>query len=245
MTDCVRIAMWSGPRNLSTAMMRSFGSRADAHVTDEPFYGAYLNHTGDPQPMMDEVIASMDCDWHGVARSMTGPNPADTPIWYQKHMAHHMVGPVAHDDLPGLRHAFLIRDPARVVASYAAKRVAVRPDHLGTDKQVEFFDREADRLGHAPPVIDSADILRDPPAMLQKLCAALGIAWDPAMLHWPAGLHPTDGIWGAHWYDAVTSSTGFGAADKPQPALTRDEQVVAEACRSDYDHLAQHKIPLS
>jgi hypothetical protein len=118
----------------------------------------------------------------------------------------------------------------------------VRPDHLGTAKQVEFFDREADRLGHAPPVIDSADILRDPPAMLQKLCAPLGIAWDPAMLHWEAGLHPTDGIWGSHWYDAVVSSTGFGVPDKPVPDLTGDEQAIADACRPDYDYLARHKI---
>lgn len=242
MTDCIRIAMWSGPRNLSTAMMRSFGSRADTHVSDEPFYGAYLRETGDPQPMMDQVMASMDCDWHGVARSMAGPNPAGTPIWYQKHMAHHMVGPIAHHDLPGLRHAFLIRDPARVVASYAAKRVMVRPDHLGTDKQVEFFDREADRLSRPPPVIDSADILRDPPAMLQKLCTALGIGWEPAMLEWKAGIHGTDGIWASHWYDAVVSSTGFGAPDRPQPELTAEEQVVAEACRPGYDYLAQHKI---
>jgi hypothetical protein len=245
MSDCVRIAMWSGPRNLSTAMMRSFGSRADSFVTDEPFYGAYLKQTGEPQPMADQVMASMDCDWHGVARTMTGACPTSAPIWYQKHMAHHMVGPIAHDDLQGLRHAFLIRDPARVVASYAAKRVTVRPDHLGTAEQVQFFDREADRLGRAPPVIDSADILRDPPAMLQKLCSALGIAWDPAMLHWEAGLHPTDGVWGSHWYDAVVSSTGFGAPDKSQPILSGEQRAVAEACRADYDHLAQHKIPLS
>ena len=245
MSDCVRIAMWSGPRNLSTAMMRSFGSRADSFVSDEPFYGAYLKQTGEPQPMADQVMASMDCDWHGVARTMTGDCPTGAPIWYQKHMAHHMVGPIAYDDLQGLRHAFLIRDPAPVVASYAAKRVTVRPDHLGTAEQVRFFDREADRLGRAPPVIDSADILRDPPAMLQKLCSALGIAWDPAMLHWEAGLHLTDGVWGSHWYDAVVSSTGFGAPDKPQPILSCEQQTVADACRADYDHLAQHKIPLS
>ena len=145
----VRIAMWSGPRNLSTAMMRSFGSRSDTFVSDEPFYGAYLKATGDPQPMADEVMASMDCDWQSVARTMTGPCPTGADVWYQKHMAHHMVGPIAHDDLPGLRHAFLIRDPERVIASYAAKRVAVRPDHLGCERQVEYFEREADRLGYA------------------------------------------------------------------------------------------------
>ncbi|MBU7587887.1 MAG: HAD family hydrolase [Sphingopyxis terrae] len=242
MTDCIRIAMWSGPRNLSTAMMRSFGSRADSFVTDEPFYGAYLRQTGDPQPMMEQVMASMDCDWRSVAHTLSGPNPAATPIWYQKHMAHHMVGPIAHHDLPGLRHAFLIRDPARVVASYAAKRVMVRPDHLGTARQVEFFDREADRLGHAPPVIDSADILRDPAAMLQKLCAALGIGWDAAMLRWQPGIQATDGIWASHWYDAVAASTGFGAPDKPAAALSPEAQAVADACRADYAYLAQHKI---
>lgn len=245
MSECIRIAMWSGPRNLSTAMMRSFGSRSDCFVTDEPFYGAYLKQTGDPQPMMEEVIASMDCDWHGVAKSMSGPCPTAAPVWYQKHMAHHMVGPIAYDDLPGLRHAFLIRDPARVVASYAAKREAVLPEHLGTAKQVEFFDREADRLGHAPPVIDSADILRNPPAMLEKLCAALGIVWDPAMLQWQLGIHDTDGIWASHWYDAVAASTGFGAAEKPQPELTDETRAVADACRPDYDYLARHKIAAS
>ena len=119
--------MWSGPRNLSTALMRSFSSRADTVVSDEPFYGAYLKATGDPQPMADEVIAAMDTDWHSVARSITAAEPDGAPVSYQKHMAHHMVGPIGHDELPGLIHAFLIRDPARVVASYAAKRIAIRP----------------------------------------------------------------------------------------------------------------------
>ncbi len=234
--------MWSGPRNLSTAMMRSFSSRADTVVSDEPFYGAYLKATGDPQPMADAVIASMDCDWNSVARTMTGPAPGDAPIWYQKHMAHHMVGPIAHDDLPGLRHAFLIRDPARVVASYAAKREAVRPDHLGTAKQVEYFEREADRLGHAPPVVDSADVLRDPAATLALLCDALGFAWDPAMLHWEPGIRPTDGIWASHWYDTVMSSSGFGPPDERPLSLTPDEARVADACRADYETLARHAL---
>ena len=238
----IRIAMWSGPRNLSTAMMRSFGSRADTFVSDEPFYGAYLKATGDPQPMADEVMASVDCDWLSVARTMTGPCPNGAPVWYQKHMAHHMVGPVAHDDLPGLRHAFLIRDPARVIASYAAKRVAVRPEHLGVERQVEYFEREADRLGHAPPVIDSADILRDPAAMLERLCSALGIGWDPAMLRWEPGIRETDGIWASHWYDAVASSTGFGQPDERPVVLVDEAKRVADACRPFYERLAAHKL---
>ncbi|NUT00893.1 MAG: HAD family hydrolase [Sphingomonas sp.] len=234
--------MWSGPRNLSTAMMRSFGSRADAFVSDEPFYGAYLKATGDPQPMANEIMESMDCDWHSVARTMTGACPAHRPIWYQKHMTHHMVGPIAHDDLPGLRHAFLIRDPARVVASYAAKRVAVRPEHLGCERQVEYFEREADRLGHAPPVMDSTDILRDPPEMLALLCKALGIAWDPAMLRWDMGIRETDGIWASHWYDAVAASTGFGPPDTKPVELDDEARRVAEACRPFYERLAEHRI---
>ena len=234
--------MWSGPRNLSTAMMRSFGSRADTYVSDEPFYGAYLKATGDPQVMADAVIAAMDCDWASVARTMTGPSPTGAPIWYQKHMAHHMVGEIAHDDLPGLRHAFLIRDPARVVASYAAKRVAIRPEHLGTARQIEYFDREADRLGHAPPVIDSADVLRDPAGTLQLLCAALGITWDPAMLRWERGLRDTDGLWATHWYDAVADSDCFGPPDDRPIALGPDEQAVANACRPDYDYLSRFAL---
>ena len=237
----IRIAMWSGPRNLSTAMMRSFDSRSDTFVSDEPFYGAYLKATGDPQPMADEVIASMDCDWASVAQTMTGPCPNGAPVWYQKHMAHHMVGPVAHD-LPGLRHAFLIRDPARVVASYAAKRLAVRPEHLGVERQVEYFEREADRLGQAPPVIDSADILRDPAAMLEQLCSALGIGWDPAMLRWESGIRETDGIWASHWYDAVASSTGFGEPDERPVMLDDEAKRVADACRPFYERLAEHKL---
>ena len=240
----IRIAMWSGPRNLSTAMMRSFGSRPDTFVSDEPFYGAYLKETGDPQPMADEVMASMDCDWLGVARTMSGPCPTGAPIWYQKHMAHHMVGPISHDDLPGLRHAFLIRDPKRVVASYAAKRVAVRPEHLGVERQVEFFEREADRLGHAPPVIDSADILHDPAAMLERLCNALAIPWDAAMLRWERGIRETDGIWASHWYDAVAASTGFGPAETGPVELGDDAQRVADQCRPYYERLADHRIRL-
>lgn len=238
----VRIAMWSGPRNLSTAMMRSFGARADTFVSDEPFYGAYLKLTGDPQPMAAEVIADMDCDWASVACTMSGPVPHDRPIWYQKHMAHHMEGPLGIEALPDHVHAFLIRDPRRVVASYAAKRTQVRPEHLGLFRQRDYFDRVADRLGKAPPVVDSADILKDPPGVLAKLCAALGISWDPAMLSWAPGRRDTDGIWASHWYNAVEASTGFGPAEGPLPDLDAEAKAVADACAADYAYLAGYAL---
>ena len=238
----IHIAMWSGPRNLSTAMMRSFGSRSDTFVSDEPFYGAYLKQTGDPQPMAEQVVADMDCDWQSVASAMRNPAPDGSKIWYQKHMSHHMEGPVSITDFPDHRHAFLIRDPRRVAASYAAKRTAIRPDHLGTARQRAYFERVADRLGTAPPVIDSADILADPAGVLSRLCLALGIEWDPEMLRWNAGPHPQDGIWGSHWYDAVNASTGFGNPPGELPDLAPEFAEVAEACREDYVALARYRL---
>ena len=236
----LRIAMWSGPRNLSTAMMRSFGARADTVVSDEPFYGAYLKASGADQPMKDTVMASMDCDWQRVAAALSGP--ATAPIWYQKHMAHHMIGPVDFADLRGFTHAFLIRDPARVIASYAAKRVTVTPDDLGYARQRDWFNREADRRGSAPPVVDSADVLRDPATTLTMLCSALGIAFDRAMLHWPAGGRATDGIWASHWYGRVLDSTGFEAADSALPTLDTAACRVRDACQPHYDALAAHRL---
>lgn len=245
MSDCLRIAMWSGPRNLSTAMMRCFGSRSDTAVSDEPFYGAYLKATGDPQPMAQEVIAEMDCDWQSVAEAMRGPSPAGKPIWYQKHMPHHMEGPISIADFPDMQHAFLIRDPIRVAASYANKRSKINADHLGIVRQRQYFEMIADKTGAAPPVIDSHDILTSPETMLRKLCAAIGIAWDPAMLSWAKGPHPDDGIWGSHWYDKVNASTGFGNPPGELPQLSDEYHKVAEECREDYDFLAKHAICLN
>ncbi|HET9335172.1 MAG TPA: HAD family hydrolase [Sphingomicrobium sp.] len=239
----VRIAMWSGPRNISTAMMRSFSSRADCFVSDEPFYGAFLKESGADHPMRDEVIASMETDWQKIADNLGGDPPDGSPIWYQKQMAHHMAGPIAPDDLQGLTHAFLIRDPRLMAASYAKKREAVTAADLGLRVQREFFDRECDRLGHAPPVVDSAYVLAEPAGVLSQLCWALGIAWDLTMLSWPGGPHPQDGVWAAHWYGHVEASTGFEPAiyaDPPElePILQR----VADACMDDYDHLSRFAL---
>lgn len=238
----IRIAMWSGPRNLSTAMMRSFGSRADTFVTDEPFYGCFLKETGADHPMRDEIVAKMDCDWKNVMGSLGGDPPDGSPVWYQKHMWHHMRGPLCYEDFAGFVHAFLIREPERMIASYLRKReIAVFGD-FGLEEQVQFFDRETDRLGRAPPVIDANDVLVDGKGVLARLCNSLGIAWDPAMLTWAPGRRDTDGPWAPHWYGAVEKSTGFGPPESGPPGLSSEAQHLADRCRPYYERLAAHRI---
>lgn len=239
----VRIAMWSGPRNLSTAMMRSFGNRADTFVSDEPFYGAFLKTSGADHPMRDAVIAAMDCDWGSVMRTLAGPAPDGSPVWYQKHMWHHMTGPVGYDDFAGFTHAFLIRQPERMIASYLRKREAAAFEDFGLERQAEFFEREADRLGHAPPVIDANDVLEDPEGVLSVLCDRLGLGWDPAMLHWPPGRRETDGPWAPHWYAAVEASTGFGPPENGPVDLPDEACRLADHCRPYYERLAALRIP--
>ena len=242
MTSAVRIAMWSGPRNISTAMMRSFGARADCAVSDEPFYGAFLKDSGEQHPMAAESIADMDCDWDSVTATQSGPIPGGKSVWYQKHMPHHMVGPINITDFPGHQHAFLIRAPERVVASYRKKNELRRAEMLGFARLREYFDLESDRTGKSPPVVDSEDILRNPAGVLAALCDALGIPWDPAMLSWKKGSHPEDGVWGKHWYDKVNASTGFGSNPAPLPDLDGAYAEVAEQCREDYLALKRHAI---
>ncbi|MGB5484079.1 sulfotransferase [Parasphingorhabdus sp.] len=239
-----RIAMWSGPRNISTAMMRSFGGRSDCAVSDEPFYGAFLKTTGQRQPMADEVIASMDCDWQSVAETMRGPVPEGKAVWYQKHMPHHMVAGISIADFPDHRHAFLIRDPDRVVASYAAKRVEVTADDLGYARQIEYADRVAQMTGKAAIILDSADILRDPEAHLRALCIALDLHWDAGMLTWETGTRESDGVWASHWYGRVINTTGFGQPESTTPQLSDKEKGIADQCRDAYLKLLELRIKL-
>jgi hypothetical protein len=234
----MKIAMWSGPRNLSTAMMYSFGNRADCAVVDEPFYAAYLAATGLDHPMRAEILAAQPTDPAQVVRAISGSNPAGKPHFYQKHMTHHMIPGMPRDWMAGVVNVFLIRHPARVVASYAAKRENPVLEDLGFVQQVELFDH-AVRLGQDPVVVDSADIRRDPEGTLRALCAAIGLPWDPAMLRWPAGGHPDDGAWAPHWYGAVHRSTGFGAAEGPLPVLDGPAADLVRAAMPSYERLRE------
>ena len=236
----IRIAMWSGPRNVSTAMMRAFESRADTAVIDEPFYAVYLHLTGAIHPMRDAVLESQPTDWRAVAYTLLGPSPDGAPIFYQKHMTHHMLPEVGTDWMASCRNAFLIRRPDEIVASYREKRGEITLDDIGVVRQAELFDREADRLGRAPPVIDGADVTADPLATLRALCAALDIPFSEAMLSWKKGGRASDGVWAPAWYDRVEASTGFVTKPKKEvPALDGDARRVADAAFPYYDRLAR------
>lgn len=233
----MRIAMWSGPRNLSTAMMYSFAARGDCAVWDEPFYAAYLAATGIDHPMKDRVIAAGLTDPAKVARACTGSASDGKSVYYQKHMTVHMIPSFDVGFMDSLTNVFLIRHPARVVASYAKKRESPTLADIGFVRQAELFDRVADRLGHAPMVTDSANILANPKESLTKLCDALGLAFTDRMLHWPSGPKPYDGVWAPHWYNAVHRSTGFDSAEGPLPVLAGDYARLADQALAFYDRL--------
>ncbi|WP_102224066.1 sulfotransferase-like domain-containing protein [Acidimangrovimonas sediminis] len=237
----MRIAMWSGPRNLSTAMMYAFAQRADCAVWDEPFYAAYLKVTGIDHPMRDEILAAGETDPNDVAEACIGPIPQGKSLFYQKHMAQHMVAGMPLDWADRVTNVFLIRHPAYVVASYAKKREAPVEEDLGFVRLAELFDRLG---GDAPIVVDSADIRRAPVAMLQKLCTRLGIDYDPAMTRWPAGGNPADGVWSPHWYGAIHASTGFSKMEGDPPELTGDYARLVEEAMPHYLRMADAAMTL-
>ncbi|RXV70109.1 sulfotransferase family protein [Roseovarius sp. A46] len=232
----MHIAMWSGPRNLSTAMMYAFAARGDCAVVDEPFYAAYLAKTGLDHPMRDAILAAQPQDPTAVVERLLGPVPAQKPHFYQKHMAQHMIPGIPRDWVLDVVNVFLIRHPARVAASFSAKYDNPTLADIGFVQQVELYEQLVAE-GQSPVVIDSADIRRDPSTMLQRLCAAIGLDWTPAMLTWPRGGHPDDGVWAAHWYGAVHDSTGFAPAEGPPPALDGPRAALAEAAMPAYERL--------
>ncbi|PKP74921.1 MAG: sulfotransferase family protein [Alphaproteobacteria bacterium HGW-Alphaproteobacteria-6] len=238
----MRIAMWSGPRNLSTALMYAFAARPDCAVWDEPFYAAYLAATGIDHPMREAIIAADDTDPARVAAACAGPIPQGKALFYQKHMTLHMIAGFPRDWMRACRNVFLIRHPARVVASYARKREAPTLADIGFLQQAELFDEVAGWTGAAPLVIDSADIRSDPRAALTRLCAALAIPFSDAMLGWPAGPKPCDGTWAAHWYGAVHRSTGFEAAEGPLPDLPAGYARLSDAALPHYERLRGFRI---
>ena len=242
MTETLRVAMWSGPRNVSTALMRAFGSRADTIVCDEPLYAYYLEQTGLEHPMAAEIIARHESDWRAVARWLQGPLPAGKSIFYHKHMAHHLLPDVEREWLREFSHAFLIREPGAMLISLDAVIPNPTLADTGLPQQVELFEQVARLTGAVPPVVDSQDLLEDPPGVLAKLCARLGLAFDTGMLSWEPGLRETDGCWAETWYGNALASTGFGphrARTRPVPAKLA---ALERECAGLYEQLHEHRI---
>ncbi|HET9968463.1 MAG TPA: hypothetical protein VFQ68_09505 [Streptosporangiaceae bacterium] len=236
-----RIAMWSGPRTVSTALMRSWENRPDTVVVDEPLYAFYLDRTGLDHPGRDEVIASQPTDWRVVLAHLAGdPLARGAVIGYAKHMTHHLLPEVDRAAFAPFRHAHLIRDPRELLASYARVRAEPTLDDLGLRQQAEIFE------SFGGPVVDSRDLLADPPRVLAALCQALGVPFDPSMLAWPPGPRDSDGVWAPYWYDSVRSSTGFvpktpGRPPAAAPLPARLEPL-AERCQPYFDRLHRYRL---
>jgi Sulfotransferase domain len=239
--DVVRVAMWSGPRNISTAMMRAFENRPDTVVVDEPLYAAYLARTGIDHPARDAVIASQPTDLATAVERLSAPLPPGRSVHYAKHMAHHVsVGMDLRWTLR-FRNVLLIRDPGEVVASYVRARERCEPDDIGLPQQgwlLELWDEQ----GVEVPILDAGDFLREPEAHLRWLCNWLGIPFMARMLSWPPGPRPSDGFWAPHWYAGVWASTGFEARPPRATTLSVHDAAVAEACRPVYEALYARRV---
>ena len=232
----MKLAVWSGPRNISTAMMYAFGNHPDFAAWDEPFYAPYLACTGLDHPMAKTILATHETDPARVADTLSGPVPGGKKHWYLKHMPHHMLDGFPLDWAADCVNIHLIRHPARVIASYAEKRQEPTLDDIGFEAQVAIYNR------FPGPVIDSADIRQDPEAMLRKLCEIIGLDWNPAILSWPAGPKGFDGAWAPHWYNAVHQSTGFAAPEGPLPYLPKSLKSLSDLALPHYEKMAARKL---
>ncbi len=229
----VRIAVWSGPRNISTAMMRAWENRSDTRVVDEPFYAYYLKTTGLNHPGYENVINSQSTDWAKIAHQLSEA-PVKDAVFYQKHMTHHMLPEIDLGWCEKLNHCFLIRDPLLVVNSYEKKNQLVSADDIGVHRQFALYQQISSLTDKAVTVIDSKDVLQYPEKVLTHICSEFGLGFSSEMLNWPKGRRASDGVWAEHWYNAVELSTGFQAYVKPVIEVSEKGREIARQCQDNY-----------
>ena len=242
MTRPIRIAMWSGPRNISTAMMRAWGNRGDTVVIDEPFYAFYLKATGKKHPGAGEVIAAGEIDWRKVVAQLTDPIPNDKRIFFQKQMTHHLLPEVDRQWLDAVTNCFLIRDPRDVIASYIKQWENPALEDLGYVQQAEIFDFVRTRAKSLPPILDAKDVLENPEQMLRLLCKLVGVEFSESMLSWPPGLRETDGVWARYWYTEVARTTSFRPYRPMHGEVPERLREAYERCRECYQRLYEHRL---
>ncbi|MDC0587886.1 HAD family hydrolase [Gammaproteobacteria bacterium] len=236
------ISMWSGPRNLSTAIMRSFANRSDVtSVLDEPFYGAYLKKTNKNHPMMDQIIATMDTSYKSVEQKCSVEEIFGYS--YHKHMSQHIFNYHSIAWVTDSINCFLLRDPDLVVSSFLDKWPDGKLEDFGFIQQHKIFNNISNKQGSACPVIDSSSVLRDPESVLKKLCLKIDIPWDSKMLNWSSGIRDYDGIWAKHWYPSVMTSTGFVSEgfSKKEP-LSNKAKALSDQLRPYYNDMIKYII---
>ncbi|MEE8278326.1 MAG: sulfotransferase family protein [Thermoanaerobaculia bacterium] len=233
----LRVCLWSGPRNVSTALMYSFAQRSDTRVVDEPLYAHYLRVSGVEHPGREAVLAAHDSNGERVVRRVV-LGPCDRPVLFLKQMAHHLVG-LERGFLDQTANVLLIREPSEVLRSLIRQIARPRLADTGLAVQAELFD-ELRRRGQDPPVLDARELLLNPRSVLERLCGRLGLAFDEAMLSWPAGPKPEDGVWASHWYQNVHRSTGFQPYRPKTEPLPEELSSLLEDCRPFYEKL--HRV---
>ncbi len=235
----LRIAAWSGPRNISTAMMRSWENRTDTCVIDEPLYAHYLKATGLHHPGRDDVLLHHENKWESVIEHLIGP--CDSPVFYQKHMAHHLLPNISRDWLREVEHIFLIRNPREMLTSLMKHIPQPRLEDTGLPQQLELFNYLKAK-GKIPLILDSKDILQSPRQMLSLVCSRLRIKFEESMLSWPAGERDSDGVWAKHWYRSVKTSTRFAPWGPKKEVVPTHLEGLCLECEEMYTVLFKEKL---
>ena len=242
MAQPIRIAMWSGPRNISTAMMRAWGNRDDTVVVDEPLYAFYLQATGIQHPDAEEVIATGETDWRKVVAHLAEPIHNGKRICFQKQMTHHLLPEIDREWLGAVTNCFLIRDPREVISSYIKKREDPALEDLGFVQQAEIFGFVRSHTNAVPPVVDAKDVLQNPEGTLRLLCKAVGVEFSKSMLSWPPGLRDTDGIWARHWYGEVAKTTSFQPYRPTASEVPARLREIHQQCCECYERLYEYRL---
>lgn len=236
------VCLWSGPRNVSTALMYSFAERNDTRVVDEPLYGHFLRVTGTVHPGRDEVLENVNCDGEAVMQKLLRCEDGDCDVLFMKQMAHHLVD-IDRTFLENTKNIFLIRDPREMLPSLTIQLPEATLADTGLKMQWRLFE-SLRAAGQEPAIIDSRELLLDPPRVLAELCGALGIEFTEDMLRWPTGPRSEDGIWAKHWYHAVHQSNGFAPYTAKTDFPAHLEALLAE-CSPWYEKLFEHAIRAS
>ena len=238
----IRIAMWSGPRNISTAMMRAWESRADTFVIDEPFYAYYLSETNLDHPGKENVISEGELDVGKISDGLINDESGSCSVYYQKHITHHLLDSIDRSWMKSVKNCFLIRDPKEMILSYSKVHSDLNMHLLGIKEQYEIFEYVRGLTGEIPPVIDSKDVLTNPSDLLRKFCNKIGVIFSEEMLSWPRGARETDGNWGKYWYKNVVNSTGFNSyKPKTEEVPEKYRELYAE-CYLFYEKLYNLRI---